>query len=201
VARRQTYGSLRIRARAQWALTILPDVSIQKERAGWSGRRQPSVAWVSSMRTTPLIVLAAMVVAAAPAGALPSDSVATAAAAELEFAAGTSELTSRSEQVLDRAIDALLREPLAHVVIVAPLHGGEDDAALCLRRADVARAYLAHRGIAVYRISVAAGRLLAPDADSTRVAPLQLVIAADPARVQPSAGYWESRYPVLRIAE
>ena len=126
-------------------------------------------------------------------------------AGELDFAAGTSELTDRSQKLLDTLIDVLLREPLAHTVIVGPAGTSGEDGALCDRRAAVAKAYLTHRGIAEYRITVAARGAMQMGGDaspaSKQAEQIQLLIVTDDARAQSSGGLGKAPRAITRIAQ
>lgn len=164
---------------------------------------KPSVALVNTMRAHTLIALTSLFLVAMPAAAQLADSAVGTGVANVAFGTGTTELTVASVRVLDRAIDLLIRDPLATAVIVAPLDGSEDDAMFCLRRADVARAYLTRRGIAHYRVTVAGGGMMAsrdPVDGSRRPAQYQLVIVPDDVRAS-SAGQVRPTQVVVRIAE
>ena len=80
-----------------------------------------------------------------------------------------------------------------------------DDGALCARRAAVAKAYLAHRGIAEYRITVAAGGAVQMGGDATQASKqagrIQLLIVTDDARAQSSDGLAKAPRAIIRIAQ
>ena len=110
--------------------------------------------------------------------------------ASVEFLPGKSELTVKSRLLLDEMAGVVQRDATMRVVIVRPAGVVGAEAILSTQRADVTRAYLTARGVAVYRITLAAKSARAGSDDSSPNAKqqgeeLRVTIVPDPAPTQP----------------
>jgi len=128
--------------------------------------------------------------------------------APVNFVANAGGMTATSDSLRAKIAPGageLLREPLANTVIVGPAETSGDDGALCDRRAAIAKAYLTHRGIAEYRITVAARGAMQMGGDaspaSKQAGQIQLLIVTDDARAQSSGGLGKAPRAITRIAQ